>query len=36
MVLLKQFTSMISDTIKAYNVELVLNQIGMEKCKSQG
>lgn len=36
MVLLKHFTRIISDTIKAYNFELVLNQIEMGKCKSQG
>lgn len=36
MVLLKYFTRIISATIMAYNFELVLNQIGMEKCKSQG
>lgn len=36
MVLLKHFTRILSDTIKAYSIELVLNQIGIVKCKSQG
>lgn len=34
MVLLKHFTRIISAIIKAYNFELVLNEIGIVKCKS--